>query len=222
MDKEVVVSTITGITAIVGTILTGVFAIKLKKSTESVKNLVKSKEKDIQRIHSELRFTNIFFSYEFLSVVNNRVADIYATTKANRFLILYAINGKDDFNVVTACYENPKQESSRGAMNRYIKIEIDNPYREMLKDCELKKSVTLDVSLMNTSILKSIYQSEIEDVKHSVIKFITRLRIDSENHAVVFCSISTTTDTPFTDSEMYVLKYNADALRAKASHIIIG
>ena len=89
------------------------------------------------------------------------VEKVLFETKADRFLILMAHNGKEEMKFATAIYEQHKiseQSSfSFGATNKYIKLTFDHNYRELLKNCEkndVVKMSTNTIKLLNINIFQ--------------------------------------------------------------------
>jgi hypothetical protein len=207
--KEIVITLITvGIPAIVALIA-----------------LIVQKEKKIHKSNkannNEIKFNHLFFSSKFLEIVHEKVNDIFKKTRADRFLILYAVNGKTNFNFVTVCYEMGVNNTIIGATKRYQKFQIDEPYRIMLKRAEFDKPVILDVKNMEDCFLKSVYQSSEEKIHHSIVKFITRISIDDNNDIIVYMSIATKSTDTFSKDELNNIKYNTDQIKIEANNIII-
>lgn len=92
------------------------------------------------------------------------VDNILFTTKADRFLILMANNGKEEMKFATAIYEQHKNNRdlsfSIGATNKYIKIEFDDEYRRMLKEAEKEGTFRMNVKNMKECLMKNVYLTE--------------------------------------------------------------
>ena len=162
--------------------------------------LIKTKEDGELRIIAGSVFDKLGKFDSFLKI-RNAVDGLLDETKADRFLILVAINKIRDFNDVTVIYEqHGERAKGNNAILTYNHIEIDDHYREMLKRAELYGPVNLDVAAMQPCLLKDIY--EIEGVRHSKVTHLHRESIDSENDAVFYSSIATHQDEPFDSLEV--------------------
>ena len=62
----------------------------------------------------ELNSINILFNHNLITIINEHVANIFNETKANRFLILFAVNGKTHFNYVTVALEHVRDGAMSG------------------------------------------------------------------------------------------------------------
>lgn len=210
---------ITGILSFAGltitAVITGWYATRVKKL--ELKN--DNAQKQVSRLKAELTCINVLFEYKLIALINTTVEHIFKETKAERFIILFALNGKTDFNFVSVCYEKTKTEKTSGAMYRYVRIEIDDHYRQMLKFVEQDKQVYLDVEHMQECLLKNIYQSIVEGVTFSGVHFIARHSIDQNNDSLVYCSVATTDKEDFTRSEKTTLKLAMDNIRSHASQM---
>lgn len=122
------------------------------------------------------------------------VDNILFTTKADRFLILMANNGKEEMRFATAIYEQHKNNQelsfSIGATNKYIKIEFDDEYRHMLKEAEKEVVFRMNVKNMKDSLLKNIYLTE--KVTQSNCYFLRRYAdYKTENKdLLLFCTLA--------------------------------
>lgn len=167
----------------------------------------------------ELNSINILFSHKLITIINEHINNIFEETKVNRFLILFAVNGKSHFNYVTCCYEKTNTGSTTGSIFRYNRFEIDDHYKAMLKQIELQGNVYFEVANMPPSILKEIYQSRDEKVTFSCIKFLRRVNIDELNDIILYSSIATTNNEDFTSEEALIIKRNFDIIKNEARNI---
>ena len=140
------------------------------------------------------------------------VKRMFRQTKADRFLILGAINGSQNFNTVSVYYEQHETtiNSEESAMQMYQNVGIDDVYRSYLHRAEHNDMVILDTKSMEDGILKRFYEDE--GVTHSVIFLITRQPIDNKNDFLVYSSIATHKARPFTERELTRLKLVYDAI----------
>lgn len=146
-----------------------------------------------------------------LSEIREAVNYIFEETKAERFLILIAVNGKIDFNVISVIFEQHKGDLAINAVARYKNISIDDYYKEMLKKAERVGVVHLHVDTMpERSLLSNIYKHE--GVKHSEVRHLMRQAIDSENDVIVYSSIGTFQTKPFTLTEKAIFLTQYDSV----------
>lgn len=126
-------------------------------------------------------------------------------TSGTRFLILVAVNGKVDLRHVSVIYEQHfDSDYPVNAVTRYNRLKVDEPYIQMLKHVEHQEPVNLDVSNMDNSLLKKIYR--LEGVNYSKVTFLHRASIDEKNDVVIYSSIATHADKPFTQDEKTEIK----------------
>lgn len=135
--------------------------------------------------------------------------NIFKKTKADRFLILIAINGKVDFRTVSVIFEQHKNSTS-SAIASYKNLRVDMDYVNMLKKAEKESIVILDVDKMEPSLLKEIYLAE--GVKHSRVRHLLRKPLDNENHCLIYSSIATHEKLPFTEMEKIMIQTQMDSI----------
>jgi len=183
---------------------------KLEKETLELDKKKFTAELEIVKKESQERKLKLdfFSSVMHLTSANNivnAVHDIFDKTKADRFLILVAINGKRNFNMVSVIFEQHKGEGNCvNAVGTYRDVKIDRAYKEMLSLSEAKEYILLNTEEMDDSLLKSFYQ--IEGVKHAQIRFLGRQKIDDDNDFVIFSSLATHKIKPFTKNENVIIK----------------
>jgi len=115
------------------------------------------------------------------------------------------MNGQTDFRVISVIFEQHKNKKWKvNAIIRYRDVEIDNQFRQTLKDSERYGCVDFNVSTMKPQLLKDFYI--IEKVKHSKFRFLHRQSIDTKNDVVIYSSIATHEDEPFTHIEETIIK----------------
>lgn len=145
-------------------------------------------------------------------------------TRADRFLILTALNGQKDFRVASAIFEHHEKNRdtrvSIGAVGRYVGFEFDHHYREMLKTIEREGSIFYEVANMPECDLKHIYETE--SVTASQIVFLSRLPIDERNDRIFYMSIATHHQGGFNRSERALIKAYQSALKTVIGEIMVG
>lgn len=190
---------------------------KRSKLLEFERDEAKRKEK---KAKIELDLLTLFFPYDFYDYLDDQVEEVFKKTKATRFLVLFAINGKENFNNVTVVYEHTKDKRSKGAIRRYVRLPIDNHYRQVLKLAEVNKSLDLHTEeLPKDSLIYQIYSSKEEQVVHSKLKFIQRIHLDDDNDLLLYATIATHDSIPFSDEELYEIKIAVNGIRSKANSI---
>lgn len=171
-----------------------------------------------QKFEVEASDFEIRFALEDLVDIREDVRHIFASTKADRFLILKAENGKQSPKWATAIYEQHKGVPVILATEVYKKIRIDDIYREMIDIAELEGVMIMHADEMpKSSRLRAIYESE--GVTHSNCYFLCRypLKSDSEKWVVMYCTLATSELEPFTPHEATALELFADRLRVMFS-----
>jgi len=153
----------------------------------------------------KLDFFNRAMDLSRINPIINAVNRLFKETVADRFLILIAINGKTDFNIVSVIFEQHNDNKHPvNAIGTYRNIEVDNAYRNMLKLSEINGAYDIDVSKMNDCILKSFY--EYEGVKHSKVRFLDRQKIDNDNDFVIYSSLATHKNKSYNKIEEAIIK----------------
>lgn len=164
-------------------------------------NTLKQENKELKKKNKDLS-QELVFDLSTFNEINHIVADMFHTTKSDRFLILAATNGTTELRQATVLYEQhfidgeSKAVLSLGATQRYKNYEFDSHYLQTLKRCEIEKNgVFFDVAEMPECDLKSIY--ELEQVKYSSVHFLSRNKIDESNDRLFYCSVATHNPTNY-------------------------
>lgn len=224
MDKDIALAIIGGVTTIVTAIIARNNHVRAKRA-EAMYSDVNGERNKIQkqnkRLTASLSCLEIMYDAQFVSFINEKVDYLFQYTKAERFIILFAVNGKDSFNFVSVCYEKTKTEKTRGSIYRYVRLRVDDAYRSMLKQVERDYSVFIDVAKMQPSLLKDIYESSVEGIKYSSVHFIKRLHADEDNDVVVYSSLATTESPNYSVSEQTIIKGVYDQIRDHAKNITL-
>jgi hypothetical protein len=190
VDKEIVVATI----GLFGLIVTTIFAYKQNIKLKRME--IASNKKDSIILEQQKNFSalSLLMDFELINSIKTRVDLIFQKTQTDRFLILIAVNGKVDFNVVSVIYEQHDKNSrpTISAVSNYNHIYIDSHYRRMIKEVERSGSYYfVTEKCYETCYLKNIYEQE--KIISSLIKFVERVKMDEDNDMVVFCSIASRT-----------------------------
>jgi hypothetical protein len=180
------------------------------KSIKEKEQTIVSQRKELENEKIKLDFFSRIYGVNHFNRINDAVNYIFNKTSADRFLILIAVNGKTDFNVVTVIYELRKNKGNDGMKPIYKNVQIDNEYRLMLKTAEKNELVKLETKKMRDSKLKTFYK--IEGVSFSHVRFLIRRPIDDNNDFIVFSSLATHRTTDFTDSEVMMSQLQYDGV----------
>jgi hypothetical protein len=164
-------------------------------------NTLKRENKELKKKNKDLS-QELVFDLSTFNEINHIIADMFQTTKSDRFLILAATNGTTELRQATVLYEQhyidgeSKAVLSLGATQRYKNYQFDSHYLQTLKRCEIEKNgVFFDVAEMPECDLKSIY--ELEQVKYSSVHFLSRNKIDTNNDRLFYCSVATHNPTNY-------------------------
>lgn len=183
------VEIIVAILGLIGTVFSSFYAYKQREGKIKLK-------RELQTHIVRSSIVDRVLNLSHLNTIRKGVNQIFQETKADRFLILIAVNGKSDFNIVSVVFEQHNIKTDINAIARYRNVSIDDYYRKMLKDAERYGVVELDTHNMPIdSLLKNIY--DIEDVKYSNVRHLIRESIDDHNDIVIFSSIATHKNEPF-------------------------
>lgn len=216
MDSSIISELIAAVVALISVMLTAWEKKKNREKDLKIANLEREKKNSDLRLNLVDKILDI----SLLGKIQESVYEIFNETKADRFLILIAINGKVNFNIVSVIYEQHKDSKFKGnAIGRYRNLEIDEEYKYMLKEAEIKSFIEIDVEKMDDCLLKRIYT--MEGVKHSKIRHLLRLPIDDENDVLVFSSVSTHLNKKFNvyEKTIFLTNYNSVILPS-IKHII--
>lgn len=201
MSNDIIIAAIAAIVTITGSIIIYKKDIKIK---ELDLNLVDSKTKNVKTSIKVSVLDNLL-KMSVYSTISDAVTDIFLNTKVERFMIFIAVNGVSDFSVVSIIFERYKELSARtNALARYHNVKVDKPYKDMLKACERDGFVEVDSSELQPQILKDIY--DMERIKHSIVSFVDRRKIDDFNYLIIFSSAATTLPFAFNNIDKLHIK----------------
>lgn len=166
-------------------------------------------EKEEHKIKSDV--LDKLLDFTAFNKIKSSVDEIFKNTRADRFLILIAINGKTSFNVVSVIFEQHKRSKYQiNAIARYKTLGIDTPYKQLLKLAEIEGTVMVFTERMEESLLKDLYI--MENIVESHIRHLMRIHTDTHNDILVFSSLATHDKRGFTTigKRKADLIYNAD------------
>lgn len=164
-----------------------------------------------RKIKMEISVLNRLLKITVHSKISIAVNRLIYTTNIDRYIIFVAVNGVTDFKKVAIIFEKYKDDFKKEiadkeeeALALYRSIDIDETYKDILKQAELYKQVYLDVATMPQCMLRDIYLYE--GVHQSAISFLFRQRINGENDVVCFCSAATVNQKELTEADKTKLK----------------
>lgn len=136
---------------------------------------------------------NILYNLQKLRIYGRLLdfsKELFKLFSADRFLVLLAVNGKTDPNIVSAVFgeESEEYKTKIDIEERYIQVPIDAQYKEMLRVIQRVGYVILVVDEMPECKLKEFYQGE--KVKYSLVFFLKRYHLNENDDAVLFCSLA--------------------------------
>lgn len=207
---------VTEILSLAGALVMGVLGLWKYKDEKKKYNLeVEKLQQEIAYFKKQemdacvkISFIDKIMDFPFFNALADSVDRIFQFTKADRFLLLIAKNGKTEFSIVNVVFEQHKNNDYKiNAIARYRNVDIskDPYYRRMLKDAEHNGVVNLKTdNLPDDSLLRDFY--EMENIKYSKVRFLARKPIDEDNDFVIYSSISTHMDKNFTRMEKTFIK----------------
>ncbi len=208
MDNSIIVAIITATATVVASVIAYLKERKLRDlQNELDKKEQEAKEAEEKAIEQNLKLGALHRLLDFTSFneIRSSVDRIFLKTKADRFMILFAMNGTHDFRVISVIFEQHKNpEWSVNAIIRYRDVEIDEDFKSILREAEHKSEIEYDISTMKPQLLKNFWV--IEGVKHAKMRFLHRHHIDEKNDVVIYSTIATHENSPFTDIEGTIIK----------------
>ena len=145
------------------------------------------------------------FNLTSFNIISSSVDRIFEKTKADQFLIMIAVNGKTDFNVISVIFEQHKNNDHRiNAIARYHNITIDPHYKKLLKTTNIEAVIEMITDDMPESILKDFHTEE--KITSSLVRQLVRTPMDEENDVLVYSTISTHSKKRFTRLEKSFIK----------------
>jgi len=208
MDNSIIVAIITGVVSVSLAIIAYLKDVKLrglKDELETKKKEAKEAERKSTEQNMKLGALHRLLDFTSFNEIRTSVDRIFLKTKADRFMILFAMNGTHDFRVISVIFEQHKNpEWTVNAIIRYRDVEIDQRFKNILHETESIGEIDYDVSEMHPQLLKNFWV--IEGVKHAKVRFLHRHHIDKENDVVIYSTIATHSDEPFDSLENTIIK----------------
>ena len=204
MNVSIIVAIITSTALVAVAIIAYVREVRLKRYELKIKQQSETHERESNEIKLQSRILERLIDFSTFNELRDSVDRIFNKTKANKFYIFMALNGKTDFNVISLIFEqHDSTKTTVNAIVRFKQVPIDNKWREIIKESEVTGPVHLDTSEMPPQLLKDMFM--MNDTEHSVIRHLHRDPIDDENHVVTFSTLSTNKPTKYTEKENAVI-----------------
>lgn len=142
------------------------------------------------------------------------VREMFKETIADRFLIGVGIEKNGRVEHISMIFEQHDNDETVSAIARYHHVGVDDPYRDMMKESELRGMVSLEVDTMKESLLKFWYQKE--KVRYSQVRFLGRKNVvkkeDIVKDVVSISSIATHVNRAWSNEEMAFIKAKYDSV----------
>jgi len=162
----------------------------------------KHKQLKAKKTENELLKSNIYqakihlikelYDLQHFSIIERWIKEIFADTQADRFTVMFLMNGKVDFNYLTVLYDQDnKEETEIGGISPYSRIPIGPEYRKTMKVLEIdgflfKKGPDFGLGTVNEWM-------ELEEIKSGCWAFVDRLALDQYNDVIVYISVTSKT-----------------------------
>jgi hypothetical protein len=215
LDSTIIITSATSISIALIAILPLLYKYKNDFNLEKAKTQILQNQKNILETELEDLSLNLRLEITNFNVLANSIQTIFHKTKADRFLILTANNGKGYMKYASAILEQHKNGAkmflSVGATSKYINFKFDEPYRDMLKSTEELGLVSFDVDTMPDCDYKDIMISE--GLNFSNVYFLKRSKIDDNNDRLFYCSIATHDSKTYTRTENIIIKSEVDKIK---------
>jgi len=204
MDVSIIVAIISLVSAISVGIIAYVREVRLKRYELKLKDEAELHKQQVSDIKLESRILERLIDFSTFNEIRDSVNRIFNQTKASKFYIFMALNGKSDFNIISLIYE--QHDSTNIAVNaivRFKHVPIDNKWRDIIKDAEKTGPVQLEVADMPDQLLKDMLM--MNDTQHTVVRHLHRDAIDEDNHVVTFSNLSTNKPTKYSIKENAII-----------------
>ena len=208
MSPEIIASIIGGISLIIAGIIAYFKDSRIKRveiENREMKSQLADNAELAENANININLLDKLGNFIVFNEIRSSVDRIFENTQADRFLILFTINGKREYRTISVVYEQHKHPQLKiNAIIRYRDVQIDDQYRRLLRNVEQLGEVDLNVDTMPNQLLKDFYT--IEQVMHSKVKFIHKKSLPNEKNLVMYCSIATHLPKPFDDLENAIIK----------------
>jgi len=209
MDWTTITTATLGATATITAAFFGYLASRRQKQRASVAlDEAKTAKEEIELARVQLDFG--LFAGAWDQTVRD-IQELMEETNVDRFLLLRALNGKDDPRYTNAVL----QIRERGQhVIQYLGVVLDIDYVGRLKEVESNGSAYYVVSDMPPCVIRSIYEAE--GVKAAEWCFIHRENYDDSRAVITYCSFATHSTEGFDDATRALCKLRADRIAQNA------
>jgi hypothetical protein len=157
---------------------------------------LKKQKRENQLLKSELYGTKMqklkeLYDFQRFSVLEHEIRVLFKETPVTRFTIMFAMNGRIDFNYMTVVYDQHDYRMDVGMESSYDQIQIDQGYIRLLKEVERLGFVWLSAPFNIGSISHFM---EMEEVKHCGWGYVLREALDDTDDLLVYLAISSEQD----------------------------
>lgn len=161
-------------------------------------------------------------TFQQVQALEKEISTMFSKTTADRFLLLIAKSNGKVYDKVSVLYEQHASEKhkdimllSTGAVTKYVNLDLDEDYRNILASIRQQFPVKLKINKMAQGMLKDLYLYE--KVTASNIYFLYDLVSNSGLVLTLFCSIAKHTQGDFEHDEETYMKV---AINRVKNHII--
>lgn len=170
--------------------------------------------------NSNLPVVGLLGTYGVLDEIKLIANKLFDETHADRFLLLVGEKDKEAYAWVSAIHEEHAYIDSNvrlsiGATSKYLKIETDAAYRQMLNELREEKVIRYNVETMPYGMLREVYKSE--KVTHSNVYYLYEFKFfDMENverECILFASVATHQGLEFTQEHEMKIKFSMDKIK---------
>ena len=213
MNNEIIIALIGGITTIIASLIAFFKDRKAKEESNNnglllkkIELLTHSIENDRENLLENSVKSNILDKLSEFAVFNeikNSIYRIFDKTRADRFLLLFSLNGTRELKRVSVAFEIHKNPQTSNAIVRYRDVQIDNQYRELINRLEVEGTIDLSREQMTPQILKDFFT--IEGMNTIKLTFVERRHLDKQNDIVIFGTIVAEEKEPWSELETAII-----------------
>jgi hypothetical protein len=174
---------------------------------------LKKKSKENELLKNNIYQTKIqrvkeLYDIQHFSVISLHIKELFRETPADRFTIMFIINGKVDFNFLTVLYDQAEDlDSDVGGISPYSRFLIDAEFRHSIH--QLETDGYLFKKKPNWGMGRVGDYMDLEGLQSIWYSYVSRVAMDQFNDVVVFCSASSN-QTVFTRHEQNKIRLILD------------
>jgi hypothetical protein len=183
--------------AVVGTIGTALMTYINRKQSRVVKEV--KEEKKVVESQNQILKDNIYtskiktikelFDFQRFSGLQNLLQRLFKKGPIDRFTLMFVMNGKIDFHYMTVLMDESNiANTALSEISPYSRFLIDGQYGAIIKETELGHFVWRCAPDFKAGGLDDFLN--LEQIKCIGWAFVQRIKLDSQNDIVVYCSFS--------------------------------